>query len=119
MEISIDDERNLVILKNRGKSTHEGVMATFEVLRIKADKDEPGNLLIDWTEFRGSDGPTQGLMHVAAQVSLMVERVAFVTHQKWQDEAAYWCRLIEDVPIEIFGVREMEDALDWLTTGST
>lgn len=94
-------------------------MAAFEALADKAEKDGPVNLLIDWTEFRGSDGPTQGLMHVVASMSLMVERVAFVTHPSWNDEAAYWRRLIEDVPIEIFGVRQMEDALDWLTADPT
>jgi len=115
LEISVDDTRNIVRLKNTGVRTSEIVAQAVETIENQYEKSGSVRVLVDWSAFKGQPDAVKGLLMNVARASLMIERAAIVAPPELEWEASHWQDIIEEVLIRRFPVEKYKEAEEWLS----
>ena len=117
IEISFDEAKKLVILKNEGRRSYPKIREFIKEVRRKMKGPDPKlNLLIDWTDFQGfDDSKDKTLEPSAIELSEMVRKVAIITGPEWDIEAERWVDFFCYMPIERFRPDDRDKAMDWLS----
>ena len=117
IEISFDEAKKLVIVKNEGRRSYPKIREFIKEVRRKLKGPDPKlNLLIDWTEFQGfDDSKDKTLEPSAIELSEMVHKVAIITGPEWDIEAERWSDFFCYMPIERFRPDDRDKAMDWLS----
>lgn len=113
-DISVDEVQNIIRVVNSGVRTAENLEKAVDIVERQFEKNGPVGLLVDWSEFQGQPDLVPGLLNFAANLSLMVNRAAFLAGEEMDAEVARWQTLIEEVPIRRFSPADNEIALQWL-----
>ena len=116
IEISFDEAKKLVIVKNEGRRSYQKIRDFIKEVRRKMKGPDPKlNLLIDWTDFQGFDDSKDKMLEPSAiELSEMVRKVAIITGPEWDDEADRWADFFCYIPIKRFRLDDRDEAGNWL-----
>jgi hypothetical protein len=117
IETSVDADHNLVTFKNTGAGTKATVEAAFRLVKRQYETFGPVKLLLDWSDYQGMGEGAPSAARRIPDATPYLERVAFLANAGTSEEARFWIRVFDGIPVRLFDGAEKDAAIAWLLSG--